>query len=140
MALFSLSKSQEIADLQAKVDGIAAERDTLATANANAVATIATLTAERDTALAAIQTEKDKAAAAELGRSEAAVRLAQIETEKAAAIEAEVITRLASAGVAPIAKGNTEDSNTKTINRTEFNKLSARAQSDFCKAGGIVIN
>jgi hypothetical protein len=135
----ALSKSQEIADLQAKVDGIAAERDTLATSNAAAVATIATLTAERDTALAAIQVEKDKAAAAELGLSQAAVNLAQIETEKASAIEAGVITRLASAGVAPIAKGTTPD-DTATMSRSAFSKLSARAQSDFCRAGGKITN
>ena len=139
MALFSLSKSQEIADLQAKVDGIAAERDTLATENANAVATIATLTAERDSALAAIQTEKDKAAAAELGLTAEKVKLAQIETEKASAIEAEVITRLASAGIAPIPKGGTADESA-TMSRAAFSKLSARAQSDFCRSGGQITN
>lgn len=100
--MFNLSKSQEIADLQAKVETLSAEKATAEATATEASATLATVTAERDTALAAVQTEKDKLAAAEHLIAEANTKITTLETGMKEKIENEVITRLASAGTEPI--------------------------------------
>lgn len=102
--MFNLSKSQEIADLQAKVETLSAEKATAEATATEASATLATVTAERDVALSAIQSEKDKVAAAEQLLAETQTKLTNLEAETATKIENEVISRLASAGVDPIAR------------------------------------
>lgn len=110
--MFNLSKSQEIADLQAKVDALTTENATHLATIGEHTATLATVTAERDTALASVQSEKDKVAAAEHLLAETQAKITTLETESAAKIEAEVISRLASAGTDPIprAKESAADS------------------------------
>lgn len=100
--MFNLSKSQEIADLQTKVDALTAEKENAEAKATQAEATLATVTAERDVALAALQAEKDKTAAAEQLLNESQAKIATMESEMQTKIENEVITRLASAGHDPI--------------------------------------
>ena len=125
-------KSQEIADLQASLASVTAERDQLAARATEFQSTIETITAERDAATAEAS---ERVASAE---SAAAARIAEIEAATQARVDAEVINRLASAGTDPIAREPEATSNPQTLTRAEFKKLKPAAQSEFCRAGGKI--
>ena len=135
MAMFSLSKSQEIADLQASISGLTTERDSLANAADEFRATIETITAERDAALALVTTSQAAAAAAE---EALASRVAEIEAAAAAQVDSEVISRLAAAGTDPIARDpdakEANESNSMKI--SDFRKLPAHKANAFIRSGG----
>ena len=128
-------KSQEIADLQAALSVAIGERDSLATAALTHEATVNALTAERDAAVAQVATAQAAQAAAETA---ATARIAEIEATTQTRIDAEVINRLASAGVDPIAREPEAVSNPQTLTRAEFKKLKPAAQSEFCRNGGKI--
>lgn len=111
------------ADLQAEREASATQAQTIAELQAS----VATLTAERDSAnesVSALTTERDN--------------LMQQLTQAQASAETRAAEILAQAGVPPIENADdTIDANVKS--RKEFNKLSAQAKSDFCKAGGKII-
>lgn len=134
MAMFSLSKSQEIADLQASISGLTTERDSLANAADEFRATIETITAERDAALALVTASQ---AAATASQEALASRVAEIEAAAAAQVDSEVINRLASAGTDPIARDpDAAASEHQTMKHSEFKKLKANQANAFIRAGG----
>ena len=135
--MFSISKSQEIADLQAKVEALTTENATQAASISAGNATIATITAERDVALSALQSEKDKLAAAEQLIAEANTKITTLESGMTEKIESEVISRLASAGTEPITrapeqKGDAPESKKNLAGLTGIEKARAalKARAD----------
>jgi phage shock protein A len=130
-------KSQEIADLQAALTVAIGERDSLATAALTHEAAINALTAERDAAVAQVATAQAAVAEAE---KNAAARIAEFEAANRATIDAEVINRLASAGVDPIAREPEAGSSASNqLSQEEFNKLSPSKKSAFSIAGGRIV-
>ena len=128
-------KSQEIADLQAALTTAIGERDSLATAALTHEAAINALTTERDAAVAQVATAQAAVAAAETA---AAARIAEIEATTQTRIDAEVINRLASAGVDPIAREPEAIENGKTMTHAEFNKLNHQKRNEFMRNGGTL--
>lgn len=130
-------KSQEIADLQAALTVAIGERDSLATAALTHEAAINALTAERDAAVAQVATAQAAVAEAE---KNAAARIAEFESASKEKIDAEVINRLASAGVDPIAREPEPGSSASNqLSQEEFNKLSPSKKSAFAVAGGRIV-
>jgi len=126
-------KSNEIAELQASLASVTAERDQLSARAAEFQTTIETVTAERDAALAGVA----EANAARLTAQVAAdARIAEIEAATQTRIETEVINRLASAGTDPIHRDPEASENGSTMTHAEFNKLNHAKRNEFIRAGG----
>jgi len=89
---------------------------------------ITELSAERDTATSELTASKEK-----ITELESAVTTAQ----ECANIKALEIA--AQAGLAPLAVDPNESESTNTKTRAEFNQLSAKQKSDFCKNGGKIV-
>lgn len=89
---------------------------------------ITELSAERDTATSELTASKEK-----ITELESAVTAAQ----ECANIKALEIA--AQAGLAPLAVDPNESESTNTKTRAEFNQLSAKQKSDFCKNGGKIV-
>jgi len=108
-------KSQEIADLQAKVEALTGERDSLASAALTHEAAITALTAERDDANARVLVAQEAAntaqAAVAAAEASATARIAEFESAMQGRIDAAVISAIASAGVGVIAKDPTAAAN-----------------------------
>jgi len=124
-------RSQEIATLQAR---IAEVETSAAQAKATFEAAIAAQNAELD---AAVETIATHAATVVDRDAKIAALEAEIVTVKEG-VETEITNRLASAGVAPIAR-DPEASNGKDLPRADFAKLSPQDQSKFCLEGGRIV-
>lgn len=125
------ARDEELTAARAEVTAHAESVAALITAHAEAIATI---TAERDevaTNLATITAELDTTKA-DLATAQAEV--AALPDKIAAGVE----NGIASLGfTGKIPDGKQEDEN-KEVTREEFNGMSARSKSEFCKAGGKI--
>lgn len=142
--------SKQISTLKASVETL--ERD-LATAHAGneaiqaelteAKANLANVSAEaaKIPGLEAKITEQETALAAEKARADkAAADLAAANAEADKKIEAEVVTRLAAAGVEPVKRDPSvkKDGEKPTMSLAEFNKLPHAKRNAFIREGGKI--
>ena len=137
-----LGSSKQIAELQGKVSQLETE---LATATTGAAA----LTTELTQAKADLASATQKAAGLEASLAEATGKITKLETDLAtatqeaadakASVQTQVTDRLASAGVAPIARDPQIRNGSATLTRAEFNALGQEARDAFFKNGGKIV-
>ena len=131
-------KLDKLAQLQGAADALAklpSVESALASANAELASVKSALASANE---AKVKAEADFASL-QAAHKETEAKIGQLETEaKTAAAKAAEI--LAKVGSAPLDEPKSKSASGNTMPRAEFSRLAPRAQSDFCKNGGKIVD